>query len=213
MAGALWAGSAVARADYELSIQHTPSSSGTLALGAMFDLDVVLSGSPFDAHNSAIFRVAFSQPGLVYTGYRWEPPYAPSGGDDDSKPRLPMLPTTLTASTLAGPSYPVGVIDFELSNVTADSGGQTQLFTQGKLVTLSFQVPNTLPIDPQVGISFKVSVIPDTFARGFSLVPTTGGAPIAVQVLPEPGSWALCAGGALVGFGVWRRLRRGRAAV
>ena len=58
----------------------TPLSEGigsrTVDLGESFDLDVVLTSDAADEHLSAVFRVAFSSPGLSYESYQWLSPYA-----------------------------------------------------------------------------------------------------------------------------------------
>src|SRR5262249_30976138 len=131
--------------------------------------------------------------GLVYDSYSWSAPYAANSIFDDSKPLLGSLPVTLDEFTLAGPGYPAGVVDVELSNAAAG------LFSQGLLATLSLTVPLNYRGGDQL-----VSVVPDPFAHGFQVIDTTAGAGFQI-IVPAPPALALLA---MLGCGTARRRRR-----
>jgi hypothetical protein len=162
----------------------------------MFNLNIWLSSNDSDIHDSAIFRVVFSKPGLVYNGYDWQAPYLKYGEngstDDDSDPIITDLPIMLDADILSGVGYPAGVVDVELSNAADDN------FSTGLLATLSIEVPESWGNLPD---SIIIDVIPDTFADGFSVIPTTSGPSFTVNI-PEPASLSLVALGSLC---LWRR--------
>jgi hypothetical protein len=151
------------RGDYIISLSSGGTSNITAKVGEKFSLDVVLSSSSTDSHNSAIFRVIVSAPGLVYESYRWMEPYSNGTSDDDSKPILNALPANLTTNTLSGTGYSNNVIDFELSNVATP-----KLFSSGNLVRMEFSIPTNYT-GPDT-IQFQIA--PDTFANKFTPVPT-----------------------------------------
>jgi hypothetical protein len=113
------AGAERASAEYTISASSGGLSSVNAAPGQTVNVDVVLTSNAADVHNSAIFRVVFSEPGIEYLGYSWSSPY--SMLFDGSTPDLASLPGVITASTLSGLAYPSGIADVEMSNVT-DSG-------------------------------------------------------------------------------------------
>ena len=165
-------------------------SSATIAAGEAFDLDVVLDSDGGDEHVSAIFRVVFSQGGLEYQSCLWKGAYSTGSIDDQSVPGSggAALPRLLDEDSLAGPGYPDGVVDVELSNVT-DAG----TFGVGPLVTLSLLAP---PGTLQQTIT--ISVVPDTFDDGAAEVPASAGPDFALTV-PEPATFLLlCAAAATI---------------
>ncbi len=182
-----------ARADYVIAATSDGLSSVNAVPGQVVAVDVGLTSNTSDVHNSAIFRVVFSEPGIEYVGYTWRPPYGTTF--DASTPSAVSLPAILSATTLDGAAYPAGVADVELSNVT-DSG----VFSSGVIAQLLVRVP----IGWSGSGSVQVTVVPDTIANGFDVVPTTSGGALTL-VIPTPGSMAL----ALVGVvGALRRRPR-----
>lgn len=171
---------------YIVSPMVAGQSGAIVAPGATFELDVVLASPTGAVHNSAIFALEFSTPGLEYLGYTWAAPYAAGTVFDDSLPRLDDLPTTLSPGTLTGPGYPDGVVDVELSNV-AESGG----FGVGVLATLTLRVPDAFPAQ-----TVLITVRPDTFAMGFDEVPAAAGPAFELVVVPSPGAWLAAVFGA-----------------
>jgi hypothetical protein len=183
-----------ARAAYVL----TPFSGGfntiTVAPGGSFSLDLVLTSEAADEHNSAIFRVVFSEPGLIYSGFTWQSPYTLAY--DDSKPNT-GFDILLDAATLSGPAYPDGVVDIELSNVV-----EPGTFTTGTLVRLDLAVPADYSGAPTV----YISAAPDTIANGFDIIDTAAGGDFTLNV-PEPAAWTIVS---LVGAVALLRRRAGR---
>ena len=169
---------------YTITPLHNGGTSAEVAPGEAFDLDIVLTSNAADAHNSAIFRVGFSEPGLLYDAYLWVAPYQTGTIWDDSDPLLSGLPLVLAASTLSGPGYPAGVVDIELSNVVPIGQGR---FDEGLLTTLMLTIPSDFEKDQSVWIS----VFPETIASGFDVIPTTAGPAFELRVVPEPASVAL----------------------
>ena len=160
-----WMALACARGDYVMSLSSGGTNAVTVARGGAVNLDVVLTSTAADGHNSAIFRLIATAPGLSYESYSWQAPYLNGTLDDDSKPLMKDLPTVLTASTLQGLGYPADIVDVELSNVTGDGSD----FTNGTLVSLVLRVP----ADYQGPESITITGAPSAIANGFTLVPTT----------------------------------------
>lgn len=181
-------GVATARADYILRPSSGGATSLTVNWGDTFALDLVLSTAANDKSNSAIFQVRFTEPGLMYEDYAWAAPYMdydPLLPLDDSTPLLPDLPAEITPDLLSGPGYLPNLSDVELSNVLLSG-----TFGAGTLATLTLHVPENYGF---VG-SIYVSAAPDTFANGFSVIPTTAGQVFELIVVPEPASVGLLLG-------------------
>ncbi|MDZ4753840.1 MAG: hypothetical protein SGJ11_05020 [Phycisphaerae bacterium] len=171
------------------------SQQADLALGSTFDLDVIITSDAADFCNSAIFRVVFSKPGLLYESYAWSAPFSAGSIFDQSKPGLGSLSTVITAATLQGPNYPAGIVDVEFANAAVGS------FTSGLLVRMTLQVPDSFELG-----DLMISVVPDTIAFGLSGIDTTAGDSVEVTVVPGPGAFALMAfGSASTLFGCRRR--------
>lgn len=176
----LWSGlrPGSAEAAYILTAKSAGASSALVTRGNSFDLDIALTSGAADQSNSAVFRIVFSDPGLVLNSYTWKAPYTnPLPVDDGSTPKLTALPVTLTSSTYATPGEP-GTIDINLDHVL--SSGK---FTSGPLLTLTL----TVPANYSGPGTISITPVPDTFADGFATVTTTGG-PAFVLAVPEPSS-------------------------
>lgn len=191
----LWLGLSGARADFAVARYVMALSSGganeaTLRRGEALNLDVMLSTRTGATHNSAIFRLVSSAPGLVYESYNWHAPYLNGTVDDDSKPLRRDLPAALSAATLQGPGYPANAVDLELSNVTGDDGS----FGAGKLVSVALRVP----ADYTGPSTIEISAVPTALANGFDLEPTTAAGPFTLHVAPPPPAYSvsLSSGGA-----------------
>ncbi|MBC7771464.1 MAG: hypothetical protein H7210_03100 [Pyrinomonadaceae bacterium] len=167
------------------SITRTP--------GQSFDLDITLTSDAADQHNSAIFRVVFSSPGLVYQDYEWSTPYVTGGIFDDCLPPIADLPVIISPQLVQGPGFPAGVSDIELSNVVGSG-----TFGVGLLARLTFLVPSDYAGADQM----TISVAPDTFARGFDEIPTLAGTSVLVTIPAPVTSTMLILG---LGVGVPRR--------
>lgn len=190
-----------AHADYIIDLKSNGSSIVTVQPGASFNLDVVLSGEPDTVHNSAIFQLEFSTPGLLYESYSWASPYVTGNIFDDSKPFTDDLPAVLTDDLLKGPGYPADVVNIELSNVVPVPG---ETFGSGVLVTLLLTVPEGWD-----GASLiEIIAVPDTFADGFDEVNVIAGTSMMI-VIPAP-PVSILMGGMLcmLGCGAARRRRR-----
>lgn len=196
-----------ANAAYTVAITSGESSRRTVALGESFELDIRIGSDGFDLHDSAILRVVFSAPGLVYQSYAWFPPYHNGTGEDDSKPLLTKLPLRLDAGSLVGVGYPSDLVDLELSNVT---GGRDK-FASGTLVRLRLVVPQDYG-GPDI---VRVQVEPDTIANGFSVVEAfpdrefhlliTNRVTKQTVLVPAVAAWKFQADGSDQG-GAWRNL-------
>ncbi len=149
--------------------------------GEEFKLDIVLSSDNMDKHDTSIFRVKFSVPGLICQSYQWSTPYLNQTDDDDSTPLWDSLPLALQADTLQGSGYPENIVDIELSNTADDD------FDSGLLVSIILQVPETWNLDDEL---IFVDVVPDSFTNGFNEITTSSG-PCLTITIPEPVSFVL----------------------
>jgi hypothetical protein len=160
----------MAAADYVMTLLHGGDTSLVAVPGTRFSVTVDLRSDAADLHNSVLFRVVFSEPGLVLESYEWSAPYENGTLSDFSTPRLNTLPQVIDAD-----SYNNGdsVVDVYLSNVTAGS------FGAGTLLTLSFYVPPEFAGPSQV----SMQVVPDTLSLGFNPpVPTFPGPMFLVNI-------------------------------
>lgn len=185
-AGTLAVGVGEVQASYILTPVSGGASTLEVTAGESFDLDVMLASDAGDVHNSAIFRVVFSEPGLVYESYSWSSPYDTGSIFDDSAPFIDDVAVVLDALTLSGIGYPDGVVDVELSNVVAGGG----VFGEGLLASLTLSVPR----DFATG-SFFISLMPDTIANGFDEIETTSRSAFELIVVPGPGGLAVITAG------------------
>lgn len=174
-----------AQADYTLTPLSGGLSSVSAAPGSTITVDVALTSTGSDVHNSSIFRVVFSEPGLEFLSYTWGSPYETGTIFDASQPGLGSLPMVLSASALEGAGYPSGVVDVEMSNVTPSG-----TFSSGVLVSLTLRVPSVWTGSDVVDIS----IAPDTLANGFDVVPSVGGQTLHLNI-PTPATSALALGG------------------
>jgi hypothetical protein len=183
-----------AQGDYLLTPLCDDAHSLTLLPGSGFDLDMVLTSTDANVHDTAIFLVEFSHGGLEYQSYQWYGDYTAGGLDDESDPNLTDLSAgaiTLDEDTLPG----TGRVDVKLENLTE----QGTVFAAGKLVTLSLHVP---PDMPQQEITIEVVI--DQFFDGQQLIAAAPGQPFTLTVIPEPACLALILPGVLL----LRRRRR-----
>lgn len=164
-----------AEAAYILTAKSAGASNALVTPGNSFDLDIALSSNAADANTSAVFRVVFSDPGLVLSGYTWKAPYTNSVNNDGSTPKFNALPVTLSAATYITPSAP-GVVDINMENFL-DAGS----FGTGTLVTLTLMVPANYSGPGTVSIN----VVPDGISDGITPVATSAG-PAFVVAVPEP---------------------------
>jgi len=165
-----------ARGAIQLSLVSAGEASAIVAPGTSVQLDLSVTGAVGDGFDSAITRLEFSAPGLRYLSYAWQAPFANSSGFDGSVPANSSLPLTLSAATLEGTGYPVGVIDIELSNLTGSG-----VFGSGVLVSLTFQVP----LDWAGPGTIQITPVADTFANGFSTKTVSGATPFLLTI-PSP---------------------------
>lgn len=176
-----------ASAGYILTPLSEERSSIAVQPGGSFRLDVMLSSTSNDRHDASLFRVEFSAPGLILTGFSWAPPY--SEQFDFSVPSSDALPLPITESLLSGEGYPSGVADIEFSNLT-DTGE----FAAGRLLSAFLRVPQGWGGDEQI----TIRLVPDQFSRGFEQVPVHSAATLLVSI-PSPSTLAgVVAIGALV---------------
>lgn len=175
-----------ARADYILS----PTSGGVSSLnvmpGAHVDVDVVLSyasAGDSDVCSAAVFRLVFSTDGLICESYDWHAPFG-NGSDDWSQPGSTTLPAAITS-------------DLYLATHDVDTYYDNSLFDEpwfdvGAVVSVALTIPDTYSGPDQIIIGVR----PDSEALQFfnpnwttpddMLVPTVYGAPLVLNIVPEP---------------------------
>ncbi len=146
------------------------ANTGSVQWGESFSLTIDLDATEGEVHNSVIFSMLFSEPGLILTNYAWSAPYGTGDLFDDSSPDVADLPAVVDGDTVAGPGFPEGANDLSFSNVLI---GDT--FSEGDLLTLDFMVPALVDGDTVAGpgfpegandLSFSNVLIGDTFSEG-----------------------------------------------
>lgn len=164
--------------------------------GEAFSIDVVLEAPEGVTHNSSLFSLIFTQPGLIFESYSWAAPYENETVFDFSSPLWSELPQPVVPGLNPGPASEV-----MLSNVVASGW-----FGSGVLVTLSLRVPGDWTEQSGIGIA----VIPDSFADGFEMIEVVGGDGVLVSVVPSVGgAWVLLCSGIVQSA---RRRRRAQIA-
>ena len=173
------------------------ANTGSVQWGESFSLTIDLDATEGEVHNSVIFSMLFSEPGLILTNYAWSAPYGTGDLFDDSSPDVADLPAVVDGDTVAGPGFPEGANDLSFSNVLI---GDT--FSEGDLLTLDFMVPANFGFE---GTLF-IAASPDTIANGFNEFDFDGGTVYQLQVfIPGAPTAALFAA---VGLSTTRRRRR-----
>ena len=173
------------------------ATEAAVVAGSQFTIDVNVSSDAGDLFNSAIFRLEFSSPGLLYESYWWAAPFSTGSIFDQSKPGMGGLGTAITAATLAGPTYPAGIVDVELANAAVGS------FSGGLLARLTVAIPEDFVAGP-----LTVSVVPDTMAKGLLEVETVAGDGLTIQILPIPAPATVAALLGMIGASGWAGRRR-----
>lgn len=170
----------------------------TVSAGDVFTAGVLLESSDNAKNDSAIFRLAFSVANLEHDAgwYEWGDSYTTGGIDDRSRPGSDES-GVITSATHLDPFDP-DAVDVYFENLTDNFG---QYFSTGLLLTFTLRVPQEL-ID--VG-SFTIGFIPDTLTDGASIVDTSAGGSLVVNVIPAPSTLVSIAA---VGLCSRRRRRR-----
>ncbi|MBL0927819.1 MAG: hypothetical protein IBJ11_09235 [Phycisphaerales bacterium] len=164
--------------------------------GETFSGAVVITGPAGIRNDSAVFRLAFNQPGLLYAPgwYQWGNPYV-TGGPDDLTAPLATATGVIGPGTYNDPANP-GAIDIGFENATPAFG---TFFQTGQLVRFTFQIAaNAGP-----GI-FEIAFADGSFTNGTASVGASAGASLLVTVIPAPGPAAAM----LVLLGAAARRRR-----
>lgn len=188
---------ATAHAGYIITPVVDGASEVIAAPGEQVVVDLVLTRDTSEVHNSSIFRVTFSSPGLMYLSYDWKLPYLDGTIDDFSSPAIASLPMALNAETLARPGDPTNVVDIELSNVTPFATS----FADGIIASLIVM----FPVGYSGADTILIGIEPDTFQQGTQPpVQTTAGAPLQLHLVPAPGA----VGVVLIGMAQANRRRR-----
>lgn len=173
-----------ASGDYILTPTVNNQSTWNAPVGTTFTVDVTLSGSGSPGpllHDSSLFYMVFSAPGLMYEAYSWQLPYSQNPADqelEDCVPSRAQLPALITPQLLSGGLLPVDGVDIQLSNLSFD-----QPFATGLMARLTF----TVPLDYSGPSEIVLVAQPDTFALGFDEVPAISGAPLTITI-PATGS-------------------------
>ena len=179
----LFATIAVTTVQSQASYILTPLSGGqssiSVSAGDSFTLDINLESTDgLDEHNSAIFQLVFTSPGIELLSYSWASPYETGTVFDDSTPNSDVLPMTIDENSLMGPGYPDGVIDIEFSNVLI-----SDLYETGEIVSLELRMS-----DAWDGTAVTIFATPDTFANGFHEIETTAGQ--GFTIVPAPATFS-----------------------
>lgn len=168
-----------AAAGYILTPTVNAQATWNAPTGSTFTVDLTLSsdGSPGTLlHDSSLFYMLFSAPGLTYESYAWQLPYSQNPADqelEDCVPSRGQLPAAISSTLLSGGLLPQDGIDIQLSNLSFD-----QPFATGLIARLTFSVP----VDYAGPSEILISAQPDTFALGFDVVPAIAGAPLTITI-------------------------------
>ncbi|MBI1304960.1 MAG: hypothetical protein GC172_14425 [Phycisphaera sp.] len=157
---------------------RTPSGQSVVGVrpGQTFVARVSLSSDLPLVYNSAIFRLVLTREGVSIDDYAWTQPFETGGPTDFSLIGV-ELPSVIDSETLAGPTYPKGVIDAEFANFLIEGDAGT-----GTVV----EVELTMPAKAQPGESFFVVAVPDTFAFGFIPYPIAAGSVLTARATFSP---------------------------
>ncbi|HNO80224.1 MAG TPA: hypothetical protein PKN33_19425 [Phycisphaerae bacterium] len=173
-----------ASATYTVDILGESNGSGMtssieVAPGDRFSGFVNLSAATATQSDSAIIRLVFDNPGLIYNSnwFAWSSPYTTGGIDDFSVPDSTGS-GVIDVNTFTDGLAPTD-IDIRFENLTDNFG---DFFETGTLISFELTVPaSTLP-----GSSYTISPVPDTFTDGASFVDAVAGDSLTVNVIPEP---------------------------
>lgn len=159
---------------------HCRSAAGAATVGVRpgqsFTVSVELESAAPIAYNSAVFRVVLTRGGIAVNDYEWTDPFVTGGPLDFSLLGM-QLPEVVDADTLAGPTYPAGVIDVEFASFLASGEAQ-----EGPVVEVELRAPS----DMRPGDTFQVVAVPDTFAYGFMAIPTETATVLMVRATYSP---------------------------
>jgi len=188
-----------AHADYRLGAYST-SSELSLTVGDEFSINIIVEGPAAQMHNSCIFSLFLTGPGIEILSYDWATPYESLSPYEYSTPGAAALPAIITPDLYVRQEAP-DLNDVEFSNVVDPESG-TSMAGPGRILTANMRVPASYNGATRVFIF----AIPDTFANGFSEITTRLGSGVTLNiVIPAPGVVAMC--GALLG-GISLRRRR-----
>ena len=188
-------------ADYLLLSLTGPA---TVAPGETFELTAVLTSDANDVIDSMIFDVLFNGPRpLIYSGYvlAGNVEYQTGSLDDFSVPKGALD----TGRFATPPLITDGLAPQAGANVHIEAITRPGVtFSSGVLATLNL----TMPANAELGEAFDVAPVPDTFGCGdFDCTPWQSGGPIRINVIPEPGTFALVALGGSLALS-WIAMRR-----
>lgn len=157
---------------------NTPVAALTLNPGDTFSGAVVLSGPANTRNDSAVFRLVFSEPGLVYGPgwYQWGAPYVTNGPDDFTLPG-PLSSGVLGPGSYNDPAHP-GQTDAGFENVTPNFG---DYFLTGQLVRFTLQVPAN-----SSATVIEIAFANGSFTNGAQSVGVANGASLLITVVPSP---------------------------
>ena len=144
--------------------------------GGTFTTVIALESSLPIIYNSALFRVVLTRPGIAVNAYQWADPFETGGPFDFSLPGM-QLPQAVDADTLAGPTYPEGVLDVEFASFLPVGDRGT-----GTVVEVDFTIPANLA----PGETVFITAVPDTFAFGVLTIPTAAGTVLTVRTTFSP---------------------------
>ena len=163
-----------------------------------FSLDFQLndgSGSA-DANNTANIG------GFFYFGGSATGGATLSGGASGDLVSGVQLTETSAFNELYQGFTPGSTLTFHVSlTLNADAGVTPDVFTFGILDSSLFNIPTTASDNSLFTITINGASPTFATASGTDI-------PVTVTAVPEPGFWAVAAGGLLLAFGTWRRVRR-----
>jgi hypothetical protein len=174
------AAAAPASAGDEIGVLNcrTPSGQSVVGVrpGQTFVARVSLSSDLPLVYNSAIFRLVLSRDGVSIDDYAWAQPFETGGPTDFSLIGVD-LPSVIDAETLAGPTYPKGLIDAEFANFLIEGDAGTGMVAEVEL---------TMPAKAEPGETVFIVAVPDTFALGFIPYPIAAGSVLTARVTFSP---------------------------
>ncbi|MEM7621784.1 MAG: hypothetical protein AAF235_01110 [Planctomycetota bacterium] len=164
----------------------------TVMPGETFSFQVTLTTPNAEQFDTAVFRLSFTEPGLVYGAdwYDWQAPFADGGTFDFTEPP-PSAGSVITVDTFTDAVDPLA-IDVRFENLLETFG---DLAGGGHLATATFTVPLDFPVPAGGETTLFVRALPELFFNGVEteVLDVEEGAFLRLVVVPAPGAFSLAA--------------------